>query len=449
MKSAFNKSVKGASHIASGKPCQDYSISYDGCGIVIAVVCDGHGGSSYFRSDVGSRLAAEVTLDQLREFARDIPPETFANKKFAITAKPKRNPFIDSEGKRVRYEELNEEQRRYARQAQAYVEAEGQCKEQRACMEALLNDIYEEWKREILRDEKANPLSKQERNILNGQGIETAYGCTLLAFMKTPDYWLSFHIGDGKILVCDSSLVWTTPVPEDCTCFLNYTTSLCDNNPLGEFRYAFSGNGDQPFAVMLCSDGADGSLRTDDNLQDFYEQIIGLFLDGDDVEEELSSCLPEVSKDGNKDDVSISGFVDLKDIDTEGLRKKLEIKKRNRNIKSDYRARESEINAIKEKIDHLRIKYEMRKELRFGKQTELEGIRHGLKMKEKELESIEVSVSTIKREIEELEQTLETKNKDLEDWKFTVKNEMAENEAALTNNAKDDGDTSSLAVTNW
>ena len=450
VKSAFHKSVRGAGHIALGKPCQDYSISYEECGMVIAVVCDGHGGNTYFRSDVGARFAAEITLGRLREFARNIPPETFANKKFALTAKPKRNPFIDAEGKRVRYEEMNEEQQRYARQVQVYVEAEGQFKEQQACIETLLKKIYDDWRREIRKDEEANPLSKNERAILNGQGIEKAYGCTLLAFMGTPHYWLSFHIGDGKIFVCDRSLSWTSPVPEDCTCFLNYTTSLCDNSPLDEFRYAFSGSGEQPFAVMLCSDGVDGSLRTDDNLQDFYEQIIGLFLDGDNVEEELSSYLPILSADGNRDDISISGFVSLKNVDTEVLRKKLEIKKKNRDIKADYRTRVSEIDAIKEKIDTLSIKYQTQQDLCWNKQTELDGIRHRVQMKENELESIEVSVAAIKKEIEALEKTFEAKCKALDEWKFTIKNEMAENEAEWANNTTaDECSMPPLNVTNW
>lgn len=448
MKSIFNKSVKGASHIVSGKQCQDYSISYEENGITIVVVCDGHGGSTYFRSDIGSRLAAEITLDQLKGFANCIPSDIFVKKEFAITAKPKRNPFIDSDGKRVRYEDLSEDQQKYARQAQSYIEAEGQCKEQQACIEGLLSNVYEEWKRQIRSDEKANPLSKKEKSILDGQGIEKAYGCTLLAFLKTPTYWLSFHIGDGKILVCDSTLSWTLPVPEDCSCFLNYTTSLCDSSPLGEFRYAFNGNGNNPLAVMLCSDGVDGSLRSEDNLQDFYEQIIGLFLDGDDVEEELSSYLPTLSENGNRDDISISGYVDLSNIDVENLRRNMEIKKKNREIKSNYKARKLEIEAIKEKIDNLKIKYESQKDLRFEKQTELESIRHNIEAKENELAKIEITVLSTKKEIENLENTLVAKNKDFEEWKFIIKNEMADSEAELTNSIKEE-EESSRNYTNW
>jgi serine/threonine protein phosphatase PrpC len=449
MSTTFNKSVKGASHIASCKPCQDYSLSYEDSEIIINVVCDGHGGDTYFRSDVGAKLAAEITLGRLKDFAQCIPSETFAGKKFSITAKPKRNPFIDSEGNRIRFNELNEEQQKYARQAQSYIEAKGTFKEQQNCIERLLSSIYEEWKKQIRTDEKLNPFNRNEKKVLGEQGVEKAYGCTLLAFLRTSDYWLSFHIGDGKILSCDSSLSWQMPVPEDCSCFLNFTTSLCDNNPLGEFRYAFNGEGNAPFSVMLCSDGIDGSLRTEENLQDFYEQIIGLFLDGDNVDEELSSYLPTLSENGNKDDISISGYVDLNSVNTEELKKCIEINKKNRDIKSDYRTRKSEIDVIQEKISNLKTKYEKQKDLRFEKQTELDELKQVIESREKQLYTIESFVASIKKEIDDLERDLILKNKNFEVWKFTIKNEMAENEFDINKNVRKDEDINSSKYTNW
>ena len=449
VRTVFHKSVRGASHIASEKPCQDYSTSYDECGITIAVVCDGHGGNTYFRSDVGAKIAAEITLDQLRGFAQSIPSEMFLNKEFSITAKPKHNPFIDSDGKRVRFEDLNETQQRYALQAKAYIKSEELCKEQQVCVEELLNNIYTEWCHQIRTDEKAHPFNKREKEVLHGLGVEKAYGCTLMAFLKTKDYWLSFHIGDGTILSCDEQLSWEKIVPEDCTCFLNYTTSLCDNNPLPEFRYAFNGTGSFPIAVMLCSDGVDGSLRTIENLQDFYEQIIGLFLDGDNIENELGSYFPTLSETGNKDDISIAGYIDLESMDLGSLRRIIELKRKTREVQNEYRSRKSEISSISEKIDNLKIKYDRLKDLRFDKQTELEELKQGVERKEQELADINKSVSSIKDEIENLRMILNEKNKELEDWKFTIKNEMAETEAELKNTNNTDEATSSFDYINW
>ena len=98
VKQTFNKSVIGASHIRSGKPCQDFSLSYQDGNVKILVVCDGHGGSTYFRSDMGAEIAAKACLENLIDFAAYIPAAAFIGKSFAITAKPQKNPFVDADG---------------------------------------------------------------------------------------------------------------------------------------------------------------------------------------------------------------------------------------------------------------------------------------------------------------------------------------------------------------
>ena len=57
---AFSMTVIGASHIKSGMVCQDFSLTCELPDRRISVVCDGHGGVDYFRSDRGSRFAAEA-----------------------------------------------------------------------------------------------------------------------------------------------------------------------------------------------------------------------------------------------------------------------------------------------------------------------------------------------------------------------------------------------------
>lgn len=445
----FHKSVKGASHIVLGKPCQDYSLSYNENDIQIAVVCDGHGGSTYFRSDVGSKLAAEVTIDLLKNFANCVNASTFNGLEFSITAKPKHNPFIDLDGQRLKYEDLNDEQKQYAKQAQAYIESDGKYPALQALVSELIEKIYEEWISRIAKDESRNHFNKNERIILEGKGAEKAYGCTLLAFMRTKNFWLSFQIGDGKIYFCDKTLKWSNPIPTDCTCFMNYTTSLCDSNPVDEFRYAFNGKGDFPLAVMLCSDGLDGSLRTSANLQDFYEQIIKLCLDGDDVGVELESCFPVLSENGNKDDISLSGIVDLSDVDFSSINKFLELRKRTREIQKDYHSRKNDIEFIESRIDTLKIKLERLKDNRFNKQTELDEMRQEVKDREHEVSSIDKSVRDLVSELETLKSELKKKKNDFENWKFMVKNEMAELESENNNDEIEGSDAGISDYTTW
>lgn len=425
----FNKSVIGASHIKSGKPCQDFSVSYSDEKVTVLVVCDGHGGSTYFRSDVGARLAASVCLEAMQRFAINTPANCFDGISFSMTAKPQKNPFVDPDGNRLRFEDLDDTQKQFAKQAQAYIEAECKCKEQQRLINELLTEIYSEWKKKIIEDQNSNPFNAKENTIISNNSLEKAYGCTMLAYMQTSTYWLAFQIGDGQIYICDKGLNWKTPVPEDCSCFLNYTTSLCDNNPLIEFRYAFNGKGMCPLAVTLCSDGLDGSLRSQENITDFYEQIIGLCVDGDDINHELEGYLPKLSEIGNKDDISLAGLVDINSMNLDNIKILLELKKDSRRIQTEFKTRKQELDAMNSRLDSLRFKFERYKDTRFIRITEIDEIRHSLIEKEASLSDLDKSINETRHEIEELEKAIQERTVHFEDWKFNIKNQMADIEA--------------------
>ena len=77
----YNFSCQGESHKADEKPCQDASFSavYDD-GLAIAIVCDGHGGERYFRSDVGARMATEVIRGSVKTFVENVDKSLLAGK---------------------------------------------------------------------------------------------------------------------------------------------------------------------------------------------------------------------------------------------------------------------------------------------------------------------------------------------------------------------------------
>ena len=79
----YNFSCQGESHKADEKPCQDASFSavYDD-GLAIAIVCDGHGGERYFRSDVGARMATEVIRDSIKNFIQNVDKSLFVDKPY-------------------------------------------------------------------------------------------------------------------------------------------------------------------------------------------------------------------------------------------------------------------------------------------------------------------------------------------------------------------------------
>lgn len=312
----FNISVKGYSHIGSGKPCQDYSLNWtsDDNSIHAVVIADGHGSKTYVRSDVGSRLACEIALENIKSFVSNIPKDFFAGKSGQVTAAPYtiEDNLFPMQGKR-NTTNLSESETEQLEQDKAYYDAVKDLQEEEAIFKRLFGSIYLQWVDALDKYTAENPLNEDEKSTLGNNKIVKAYGSTLMAFVRTPDYWFAFQIGDGKMVAFDRSMNWSEPVPWDCNCFLNVTTSLCNTEPVRMFRYAFSGRGDFPTAVFLGSDGIDDSWGTIENLADFYSETLSIFnrLGADTATKELEEYLPEMSRKGSRDDMTIAAILDM------------------------------------------------------------------------------------------------------------------------------------------
>lgn len=242
----FNSTVQGSSHKAVGKVCQDFSLTYHDPkrNLSVAIVSDGHGGTKYIHSDLGSWLACEVTLDTLREFV------SYINDADELTH--------DS-------------------------------------LQHLFTAIYTRWASIITDEDPDAPLHH--------------YGCTLMAYVQTPHWWLAFQIGDGKLVMQQRDGQYGQPVPWDDRCILNVTTSLCDSDAIHEFRYA-TGH-DWPQAVYLASDGIDDTFGDGALLYRFYEHLhdsiseMGLLH----VRLHLPEVLDHYSEVGSHDDMSVAAVV--------------------------------------------------------------------------------------------------------------------------------------------
>lgn len=289
----FHYSCQGESHIESNKVCQDASYSAADQQMTIAIVCDGHGGARYFRSDIGAKQAIEATKCCVDTFVKGINPGIFIGKpytsKMAITSEANagqlsKDTIVD----------------RVFRQ--------------------LFSSIIYNWRQGIEKHAAENPLTDKEKKEIdakytidfsNGIGLDKTYGCTLICYVQTAEYWFAFHIGDGKCIAFDGEGEWSEPIPWDEQCFLNKTTSLCDSSALDEFRYCYCGNGDFPMAVFLGSDGIDDSFGEVENMVNFYVQILKLLV-GDEAKamDTISESLPQLSRMGSKDDMSIACVYD-------------------------------------------------------------------------------------------------------------------------------------------
>lgn len=297
----INFTCQGESHKATEKVCQDYSYSniYEN-GVAIAIVCDGHGGKRYFRSDIGSRLAGEVTEKNVNIFIETIGEKLFEGKPYTS------NTAIATQISNAQFEKESPIDKAFRQ---------------------LFSSIIYDWNTQIINHAKSTPLSDKELGEMEqswiddfnkGQSLEKVYGCTLMAYIQTPIYWFAFHIGDGKCLSFDKDAKWREPIPWDDRCFLNKTTSLCDSTAIDEFRYCFQGNGEFPIAVFLGSDGMDDSFGAEENLVNFYVQIIKEIVQNNKVNvvQEIEQTLPQLSKIGSKDDMSVAIVYDKEQLTT-------------------------------------------------------------------------------------------------------------------------------------
>lgn len=287
----FAFTCQGESHKATDKSCQDYSYSSVEDGVSIAIVCDGHGGERYFRSDVGSRLCTEITVEAIKLFVANIDSSIFIDK--ALTQ----------------------------RKAIAEMEDEKLTPTDNA-LRQLFSSIIATWNQEIATYTEQHPLTEVElakvppkyiEAFRNNESLEKTYGCTLMAYVQTSQYWFAFHIGDGKcVSFNEGEPLWQEPIAWDERCFLNKTTSICDSDALNEFRYTYCGDGSFPVAVYLGSDGMDDSFGPMENLVEFYMQVSKLLAKNNDKEakESIEETLPVLSKRGSQDDMSLAYIYD-------------------------------------------------------------------------------------------------------------------------------------------
>lgn len=285
---------QGFSHKATDKPCQDCAYAENSPELSMAIVSDGHGGARYFRSDKGSTFAVEIAKESIHEFVNEM----------------KENPVFQGRSFTAYGVELPE-----ASQKDKALQS----------LKWLVSSIISKWNARIVEDATARPLTEWENqhveekyriefeeNVKNPEGsFEKTYGCTLMVYVQTPDYWFAFHIGDGKAVffnVREDKFEPSQLIPWDEKCFLNKTTSICDSDAVNEFRYCFCGDGTFPDAVFLGSDGMDDTYGDGDKLTDFYIKFYKeIARTGKDTAlKTLEKVLPKISAIGSKDDMSIA-----------------------------------------------------------------------------------------------------------------------------------------------
>jgi len=288
----------GASHIKKGTVCQDFSGSVETEIYKLAVISDGHGGEDYFRSDRGSRFAVEAFCKCVEDaFAVSSPSEE----------EPSDGSFLQNKAKN-------------------FADALNACKTDKQTEEQMrwfMRSIVTRWNILVENDLAADPFKEEEMAEVSekakgryekGEKVQSAYGATLIGAVVTDDFWFGVQIGDGKCVAFDMAGIDTEPIPWDERCFLNVTTSICDENAGGEMRYFFSR--DLPCAVFVGSDGIDDSFKNERHLHNFYRVVLSSFVTEteENATRSLADYLPSLSAQGSADDMSVGCIINIEHI---------------------------------------------------------------------------------------------------------------------------------------
>ena len=303
----FHKTVRGASHIGRGTPCEDASTSFasvqENEKYYIAAVADGHGDPACVRSGAGTQKAVDIALDCLRIFAEAVlHPDTELDS-------IKEDLFL-------------------ARKREQH-------------MKQLTDTILSRWSQAIYADLINNPLTDAELQAVGNSAadyyywlkaadsnlfeegnpqtcaskkLEHFYGTTLMAALLVDDMLILLHQGDGRCDVFYQDGSVDQPIPWDDRCQGNVTTSLCDADAAVSVRTCVIDLSEKPIlACYLGSDGVEDSFRNMEGTHVFYRKLsCKLIAHGlPNFLNYLEQTLPEFSTEGSRDDISVAGIVDL------------------------------------------------------------------------------------------------------------------------------------------
>jgi hypothetical protein len=302
---SFSVTCHGEKYKDKEMPCQDASAHAVSENLAMAIVADGHGSSRCFRSHVGSEKVIEATKNCFESWLSS-------------------HKSVDNDP-----EEFKDE------------------------LHGIIKQIINKWFAKVMEHEEKNPLKddpklrnveqKYQDRYTDTEKPENidyrchAYGTTLMVAAMTDKYWFAFQVGDGKCVVLYEDGTWALPIPWDDNCTFNTTTSICDDNSLGKFRYWFGWmNNDggyeeygygidskgkvfenksaiRPLTIFIGTDGVEDSYPRVDNdkyVINFYRNRIVTMAKGfTEFDDEIKGFAERFAERESTDDVSIAGIV--------------------------------------------------------------------------------------------------------------------------------------------
>lgn len=264
IRSVFGESVQGASHIRSGRECQDsLKKLVKDSGSVILAVADGHGSDSCPYSKEGSLAAVNVFCKILGDYL-----DTYTGQQEMLFT---------------------------------FLKREGDTK--------IAQEIDVAWKRRILRlhtkCRREIPLDENQNK--DREAVYKLYGSTLLGLVITEDFLFAFQLGDGDIVKVSESGVYSVIAGDKILGTETHSLSKAESwkKAITLIRKREERE-KQPVMYMLSSDGLSNSYKNDEEFKktcmDYYALLKEHGVKA--VSEQLKTWLQETSEMGCGDDIT-------------------------------------------------------------------------------------------------------------------------------------------------
>lgn len=270
----LHRSRAGAAHRRRQTPCQDSALSgsarsQDGVTVQLMAVADGHGGSAYWLSDVGSRLACALALEVAAEgiAARCLDQPLDNRSRDALT------PWLGLE---------------------------------------LPAQLLERWQAAVSADWQQRPEAASQ----GGGPATRPYGTTLGLVLLTPWWWAHTGLGDWDLVLLEPGRDRLMSQEPAAIGRGEATASLCLSDAARHFSercglQALPPAHGGPFSLVLSTDGIRKSCATDaDHLalcRFLAEESAALSAAGEQGETDgLDTGLDRISREGSGDDVSVA-----------------------------------------------------------------------------------------------------------------------------------------------
>jgi serine/threonine protein phosphatase PrpC len=336
----FAVTVQGGSHIKSGLVCQDASDFYDDASVSIVVVADGHSDPICFRSDKGAEFAVNCAKEGMRQFVKELDTLVHGKHEDPSPALEEFAGLIREKLKREALKRtLDKPFLRELKNTQDNITALEEINDlihrelDKLIREKLIKQIVSSWKNRVMEHYNANPFTEKDlenvdekyrKRYEEGENINKAYGTSLIAAAITSWYWFGCHVGDGRFTVLYKDGTGDQPVPWDPRCFLNVTTSLCDDDILDRGEEGvrtclfFHSQKAPPVALFICSDGVDDNFSPDEDenrkqLYSLYRNIGVTFAEAgfESTIRQITELANGYATKGRRDDTSLAGIVNI------------------------------------------------------------------------------------------------------------------------------------------